>query len=240
MKQFYIFILIAFAAQFSQAQPEVLFSTQWKLTYLAVGSESYIPVSNSEVVQVPLQFSTGDFAPTSMSTSVCNTGFGFTEFSSTEPTFSMGEFGRTLIMCNLPENESMEGRYFSFFSENIPGIFTYEVTYLLDFSYTPMLTITNPDGDYAQYTDANLAAKSFTSEKFTISPNPATDYIAIDFGNKTATNATVEIYDTSGKRIRTENLSASNTINVQNLAKGIYFLKLKNGDAASATKFIKI
>jgi len=240
MKQFYIFLLIAFVSQFGQAQPEVLFSTQWKLTYFTVGGENYIPVSNSEVLQVPLQFGTGDFAPTSMTTSVCNTGFGFIEFSGTEPTFSMGEFGRTLIICNLPENESLEGRYFSFFSENIPGIFTYGVLDLLDFTTTPVLTITNPAGDLAVYSDANLAAKSFNSGKFTISPNPATDQIAIDFGNKFASNATIEIFDISGKRIRTESLSTSNTINIQHLAKGIYFLKLQNDDAGSAQKFIKL
>jgi len=240
MKQFYTFLLMAFAIQFTQAQPEVLSSIQWKLTYLVVGGETYIPVSNSEVVEIPLSFSVGDFVPTSMSTSVCNTGFGFTEFSGTEPTFSMNEFGRTLIMCNLPENESMEGQYFSFFSEHLPGIFTYDITYLLDFTTTPVLTITNPDGDVAVYRGGNLAVKAFNSDKFTISPNPATDQIVVDFGNKNTANATIEIYDTSGKRIRTENLSARNSVNLQDLAKGVYFLKLKNGNAASAQKFIKM
>lgn len=240
MKQFYTFLLVVFVLQFTQAQPEVLFSTHWKLTYLAIGTESYIPISNSEVVQVPLQFSTGDFAPTSMSTSVCNTGFGFTEFSATEPTFSMSEFGRTLIMCSLPENESLEGKYFSFFSENIPGIFTYDVSYLLDFTTTPVLTITNAAGNYAVYRDGNLAAKSFDTDKFTISPNPATAKITIDFGSKNAEHATVEIYDSSGKRIKSENLSDQNSINVQELAKGVYFLKIKNGSATSAQKFIKL
>lgn len=239
MKQFYTFLLIAFAFQFVQAQPEVLYSTQWKLNYLAVGTESYIPVSNSEVVQIPLAFNIGDFAPTSMSTSVCNTGFGFTEFSSTEPTFSMTEFGRTLIMCNLPENESMEGKYFSFFSEHIPGIFTYEISYLLNYTTTPVLTITNPAGDFAVYRDANLTATSFSSEKFSISPNPATDQIRIDFGNKNTNKATVEIYDNCGKRIRSEKLSDQNSINIQELAKGIYFVKLKNDDALSTQKFVK-
>lgn len=239
MKQFYTFLLIVFSLQFTQAQPEVLFSTQWKLTYLTVGSESYIPVSNSEVATILLQFSTGDFAPTSMSTYVCNTGFGFTEFSGTEPTFSMNEFAQTLIMCNLPENESMEGRYFSFFSENIPGIFTYDIAYLLDFTTTPVLTITNSAGDIAVYRDSNLATKSFNSDKFTIFPNPATAKITIDFGNKNTENVVVEIYDSSGKNIKNEKLSASNTINVQELAKGVYFLKLKNDNAALTQKFIK-
>lgn len=240
MKHFYTFLMLSFAFQICEAQPDVLFSTQWRLSDLTVGSESYIPVSNSEVIQIPLQFSTGDFAPTSMNTSVCNTGFGFTEFSGTEPTFSMSEFVRTLIICNLPENESMEGIYLNFFSANIPGNFTYDISYLSDFTTTPVLTVTNAAGDVAVYRDANLAVKSFNAEKFTISPNPATSQIAINFGSEKVRNATVEIYDSSGKRIKNENLSEQNTINVQDLAKGIYFLKVKNDDGLSTQKFVKI
>jgi len=130
-------------------------------------------------------------------------------------------------------------RLLGFFQQNVPGVFNYEIFGLLNFSDTLILVITNESGDVAQYSDGNLSLKDFSSSQFRIFPNPAADYISIDFGNKKFENATVEIYDTTGKLCHSANLSGQQ-IDVQNLAKGMYFAKVRNRDLVSTQKFIKL
>lgn len=73
-------------------------------------------------------------------------------------------------------------------------------------------------------------------EKLTLFPNPASDYIRI---NKICTN--IEIYNIAGQKIMSiNNPDISGTINVSDLPKGSYMLKVKlTGDKYRVIKFIK-
>lgn len=78
--------------------------------------------------------------------------------------------------------------------------------------------------------------ENISIEELKISPNPVRDIIHLktnDYSSKK-----VEITDISGKSVKEFNLS-SHQINVQNLATGIYYLKVKEENRVLIGKFIK-
>jgi len=182
----------------------------------------------------------GSGAPSFM-TNVCNSGFGQPQFSTTENTFLLEQFFATLLLCEQPQNQSFESTYFSgLFFANIPGIFAYEISVTLDGSGRVMLVITAPDGSYARYFNSGLSSKSFDKNAFTISPNPASDYIVVDFKNQNIKNTTIEVYDNLGKLCLQKTIASQQPVNVQNLANGMYFLKVSNTVGTTIQKFIKM
>jgi len=76
------------------------------------------------------------------------------------------------------------------------------------------------------------------SDKVTVFPNPAKDvsFLNIDFPNATS-KTLVDINDAQGRLIRTEKLT-SNQINIAQLAKGIYFLKIKTEEGSYLKKIL--
>ena len=69
-----------------------------------------------------------------------------------------------------------------------------------------------------------------------IYPNPVTDFLYLDT-NENWTKA--EIFDVSGRIIRAVSLS-SQSIDVNSLESGTYFVRLRNGDRVGRVKFVKI
>ena len=79
-----------------------------------------------------------------------------------------------------------------------------------------------------------LSVNEFEVNKFSISPNPASDYIVI--GNLKE-NIIVEIYDLTGKKLLEKEVNATNNqIDIRRLAVGTYLL---NYGATSTVKFVK-
>jgi hypothetical protein len=78
-------------------------------------------------------------------------------------------------------------------------------------------------------------------EKVNVWPNPANKYIEIDskidIENK---NCNYIIYDSKGEIIASQPLNYNRIINIENLAKGIYYLLLYNDKSQFLSKFIKI
>lgn len=72
--------------------------------------------------------------------------------------------------------------------------------------------------------------------KIKIFPNPADDYITIN--NKDYAVNKIEIIDFIGKTIQII-YPESNTINIENLERGIYFIKIVGNDLSISQKFIK-
>jgi photosystem II stability/assembly factor-like uncharacterized protein len=81
---------------------------------------------------------------------------------------------------------------------------------------------------------------TFTSDKFTVSPNPVTDVLKIT--NSKGINFTnVEITDINGRTVKSfnaNNLTASQ-VNVAELTAGIYFLTITSDAGKAVKKFIK-
>ena len=68
-----------------------------------------------------------------------------------------------------------------------------------------------------------------------LSPNPAKDVLKI---NGTNTQSSAVIYTIEGKQIQTIN-NTNNEINISQLTKGIYFIKINTGNVSKSFKFIK-
>jgi hypothetical protein len=80
---------------------------------------------------------------------------------------------------------------------------------------------------------------------FTISPNPATDYIVISSGGALTGTADISIYDATGrevKKLTSQSFSNNNRvrISVQDMGVGNYFVKIVRPDAKNYTKQIVI
>lgn len=76
------------------------------------------------------------------------------------------------------------------------------------------------------------------SSKINIYPNPATSQVTIDA--KELDNVNLEISDANGRKILEQKLdSSSNTININQLASGIYLFKVNSAQGSTTTKVIK-
>ena len=91
--------------------------------------------------------------------------------------------------------------------------------------------------------------KAYTSTSENISevtdvlvfPNPAKDFINIEFVNSKFTNSKVQVIDISGKEyFNIDMKSESQKINIENLVSGVYFVKITNNNGTNKTvKFVK-
>ncbi|MGV4415062.1 T9SS type A sorting domain-containing protein [Chryseobacterium sp. T1] len=75
----------------------------------------------------------------------------------------------------------------------------------------------------------------FNNRQVVISPNPSSDFINISLENGNKVNS-VEVYDVTGKRVIA---SASAQVDVRNLAKGTYVVKVQSLKGVVNQKFIK-
>ena len=76
--------------------------------------------------------------------------------------------------------------------------------------------------------------------EFSMSPNPAKDFIKVDLKLKADR---VEVVDVQGRVVvakKVENVASSNvTFDVRELTNGIYFIRVINGSTTRTNKFIK-
>ena len=213
MKHFY-FLILFFACQIVKAQDNAIFENNWYLSNLIVDGKDNIPPSNNEVQRVLLEF---NLAQKSFSTNVCNGGYGENvNFSTEANNFTFDYFIQTLVICDNLENAYFESLYFTFFSNHtFPNIFSYAIS---DDDGLKTLTITS-DPEQAIFTNQQLTNQSFK--------------------NSNIIAAKVMLYDSLGKLCFNQSLkNENNTINVQNLKKGLYLLRIETQDSIEIQKII--
>lgn len=88
---------------------------------------------------------------------------------------------------------------------------------------------------------SHVSIDEIESEDISIYPNPADNKINIELHDEQIESAQIEIIDTTGRSIYINNTSSNNeiSIDVSNLSKGIYFIKLNTEDRQYIQKFIK-
>lgn len=77
----------------------------------------------------------------------------------------------------------------------------------------------------ARTTEENAAVKAF---EFTVYPNPADDFITLNFEGAASQTFNAIIIDTNGKAVHSERIASelqTKTLDISNLTSGIYFLK---------------
>ena len=80
-----------------------------------------------------------------------------------------------------------------------------------------------------------LAVGENELEKFTALPNPFTNFISLE----NAENSQVEIFDSLGKKVFSDNNFISNTISTSQFSSGLYFVKIQKEGKVEIKKIIK-
>jgi PKD repeat protein len=92
--------------------------------------------------------------------------------------------------------------------------------------------------EYGVLVNATLNTKTVNTSQLKLFPNPVQDELTLTLQNNAPLSA-YEIYDISGKKVMTSTLNQSNRIQVSELSKGMYFIKIKAGNLEMIGKFIK-
>ena len=92
--------------------------------------------------------------------------------------------------------------------------------------------------DYGVYVSTTLGNEAVSALQLKIYPNPVQDELSITLQNNAVISA-YEIYDITGKRVMGSTQVTSNRIQVSELFKGMYFMKIKAGNLEMVGKFIK-
>jgi hypothetical protein len=69
---------------------------------------------------------------------------------------------------------------------------------------------------------------------FSIYPNPAKDIITVDLDSKNT--SLVSIFSVDGKLISEKNITQKDNIDIHNLTKGVYLLKVSNNTIGTQTR----
>lgn len=90
-------------------------------------------------------------------------------------------------------------------------------------------------------TQAASITENVMQNTLTVAPNPADDQVRISFDVVDGGIATVTFFDASGRIAKTESLNAASgkanaTVNTQNMAQGIYLVKIEMNGAAAWTR----
>jgi hypothetical protein len=80
-----------------------------------------------------------------------------------------------------------------------------------------------------------VSEESYHKTQYNIYPNPVIDYLTIEGMEN---NAKIEVYDLSGKLLLTKQLN-ENHLDIRQLAKGLYFIKLSTKEGSVVRKFVK-
>ena len=75
-------------------------------------------------------------------------------------------------------------------------------------------------------------------KEFALYPNPVNDYLTVSF--QAGGQSVISIFNATGQLIRQFNTTNGNsTINVSNLQKGIYILRVETGNKVMTSRFTK-
>ena len=85
--------------------------------------------------------------------------------------------------------------------------------------------------------DVTASVNDFLASNLRVYPNPAQDVINIE--SKTIKLSSVDMYNVLGAKVMSSEM-LNNRINVSNLTKGVYFMKINAEEGGSATKKIVI
>jgi len=89
---------------------------------------------------------------------------------------------------------------------------------------------------------AGIKENNLNTMVVSLFPNPASDKLVVSLSNSKATKGQIEIYDVIGKKVKLLNdvdFTTNTTIDISDLNKGGYFLKLSSSEGMINQKFLK-
>ena len=117
-------------------------------------------------------------------------------------------------------------------------------TYLAEGVYSVCVTSVNIYGCSDTYCEEVMVGAvdiNNLSNDLTISPNPANNYITVNYSGVISSDLIITIKNVTGTIVSTTTSNApTTTLDLQSLASGIYFIELNNGGVISVQKIEKL
>lgn len=238
MKKFYFLFL--FSCIFLSAQQSELVSNTWYLESVSdeIHESSVYPPVNEEMSQITFEFYqengewyflTGVCAPISAKIS---------DFENGTFTYSDLECCEEGEMCAQPENQEFEQLYNSYFDDYTSPLLMYIIS-------------ENPDGTLSlQLSTMIFQEMYFRNVSMSVQDvndlkqpeyllNFSGNELIIQNQNQTSAAASVEIYDLSGKRIFENHSLNGQYIQVGNLPKSVYIIRIKDSEGKIFSKKLR-
>ena len=99
------------------------------------------------------------------------------------------------------------------------------------------------DGMMGQFLVVNTATSvpGNTTNDFAVSlyPNPASDHISLDFGDRPVSQNYLEILDAYGRVLIEQRLAPDGKLKIEGLVAGFYFVRINGRDGIKTLKFLK-
>lgn len=172
-------------------------------------------------------------------TAICNDYFGEYHLEGIDKIRLLG-FGFTLSICNQ-NGASLEESYFSFFSEAQTG--TMLLTYAISGSDdNEFMTLNDQNGDFVTYGRQTLSVSENEHHQlsFRLKENPVKNELFLESNEALRTNLNYQIYSIDGKLVLRNKLLNTNSIDVNKLNSGLYFLVISSENNFKQTfKFAK-
>ena len=144
--------------------------------------------------------------------------------------------------CVTPEYPAGTYAYFASVDENWNSAYPYAVgpSFYGNFENRIVTSITEETTLYEEV--LNVSETIFNQQNIKVFPNPTSDLIAVQLGGLVTDTLKVELYDASGKLLKTTTIYPGSTIayfDVQTLYTGVYLIKITD-DFKSITKKVII
>ena len=143
--------------------------------------------------------------------------------------------------CVTPEYPAGTYAYFATVDENWNSAYPYAVgpSFYGNFENRIVTSITEETTLYEEV--LNVSETIFNQQNIKVFPNPTSDLIAVQLGGLVTDTLKIELYDTSGKLLKTTTIYPGSTIayfDVQTLYAGVYLIKITDNFKSITKKVI--
>lgn len=217
------------------AQDLRLFENTWYLTKIVSNGIDYYPPAITRVSSVSLTFGKQN---NTIDTNFCNSFFGNVVFGNNQTDFTLTYLAGTLIMCNLQSDGEYENLYHYFFRENSSNnIFTYTIN---ENQALKTLTINSFSNQKAIYTNQNLSTIDYEELDFNVYSDASSKFLVVELKNTNTNYLSLELFDASGKKLKSKSFYSNEfKISTEDLAIGVYIVKIKSENQVGLKKFVK-
>ncbi len=136
------------------------------------------------------------------------------------------------VILVLPEDTvRFVGVFDNFADDSTPYMYHCHLLHHEDEGMMGQFLVLNPATSAQPSTISDFAAVLY--------PNPASDHISIDFGDRLVSKVRVEILDAFGRVLAEKTMSADGKLELEDLAAGLYLLRINGRDGTKTMKFLK-
>ena len=224
-----IFLSFIISLSFQSIAQNGALYQEWHLTSYEANGESY---SVSEIVPHIAPILNMEQNLDFSGIAACNSYIGSFNYDNANDFIILDSFDATLTLCDYQTHSDFETRYFSVLND---GTFSYIIIYGTDDEF---LELVNASGNILYYksTPTIFSINEEVFSAISIYPNPVTNTL-----NITSENTDIEklnIYSITGQKVLKQHIN-TNTVDVSNLSKGMYFIEITTSERKTIKKFIK-